>query len=178
MIPSSFVKRKKKKKIPELDRACCLSKIPALHFISQCILINSQTSLPELHAPHCPDWLSLQTKDRYYWNTISFESKEYVSSLGKIKVPQIVSCFILSINRTFLPNFHIALTSFNTCETALTLEIRIHNSLRIFLPLSFSLMTICRLRPFFLKQEKRTKSGERGEEEKWNLVVVPCLECS
>lgn len=146
-------KKNEKQKFLEEDKSGGLAKIPALHFISQRILINSRTSLPELHAPHCPGWLSLQTKDKYCWNATSFWLK-CVSSLGGIKVSQIISCLILTINRKLLPNFPTLHWHLQDFQDSWTLEIRIHNSLRIFLPLSFSLMTICHLSPFFLKWEK------------------------
>lgn len=65
-IPSNFLREKRKKK-NFLKKIECVALLRYWRyiFISQCILINSQTSLPELHAPHCPGWLSLQTKDRY-----------------------------------------------------------------------------------------------------------------
>lgn len=58
--------------------------------------------------------------------------------------------FLQSIGQTFL-TFPHCIDILQDFQDSLTLEIRIHNSLRIFLPLSFYLMTVCHLSLFFLK---------------------------
>lgn len=81
--------------------------------------------------------------------------------------------FLQSIGHSFL-TFPHCIDILQDFQDSLTLEIWIHNFLRIFLPLSFSLMTICHLSPFFLKWEKIAKNGdgEKRRSETWLWLLA------